>query len=223
MENNKDKEKNNKSTDSVRRLNIYLIQYFHIIALLIVVAFIVLGILFVLKPKYDAIQVGIDISNDNMKKEQESLEKYNTKLDGYIASFESLKEKNKDDISTFLPDSALREDLFLQFEEIAARDGLLLTSLTIDATDVDSILNPKPNAKTSSSKKGDTSLPPGIGSAVINISLVGISYDGMKNFLREIETNMRLMDINDISFNNDGQSLSLKITTYFNYFELMKK
>lgn len=217
-----DKKEVSKKIENIRMLNSFLIQYFHIVAIVIVVAFVLLSFIFILKPKYDAIQTGIDISNDNMELEREALEKYNFRLDGYISSFDKIKKKSKDRLSILLPNEDFKENLFIQFEDMAKEQGLLMTSLNIVTTDVESILNPKPNTKPIDSKNSST-LPEGVGVVTINMNITGLDYEGFKEYLKDIESNLRIMDINNIAYSNEAKTLSLSISTYFNYFDRLNK
>lgn len=211
-----------KKTENIRKLNIFLIQYFNIVAIFIVLAFIVVSIFFVLKPKYDDIQMGIDVSNDNMELEREVFEKYDLRLDGYIASYDRIKKRNRDKISVLLPDDHSKENLFAQFAYMAQKRGLLLNSLTIEVTDVDSIINPKPNARRTTNKNSII-LPEGVGTVNINMELTGLDYKSFKDYLSAIENNLRIMDIRDIEYDNSGKKFSVDMTTYFNFFDLLNK
>ena len=52
---------------------------------------------------------------------------------------------------------------------------------------------------------------------VINLSLnfMDGTYQKMKKFIKQIETNIRVMDIRELSFQNIGNILYLKIETYY--------
>ena len=52
---------------------------------------------------------------------------------------------------------------------------------------------------------------------VINLSLgfEGGTYQKMKKFIKQIETNIRIMDIQELSFQNIGNVLKLNIKTYY--------
>jgi len=55
------------------------------------------------------------------------------------------------------------------------------------------------------------------GDGVINLSLSFMdgTYQKMKKFIKQIETNIRVMDIRELSFQNIGNILHLKIETYY--------
>jgi len=212
----------NKKSNSVRMLNIFLIQYFDIVIIFIIAIFILLSVFFILVPKYNDIQEGIEVSNEKKKIQKDALVAYDKRLDLYISSFEKIKELNKQKLSVLLPDKDLKENLLTQFEEIARRKGLLLTSLSIDTPDIDAIINPKPNSRKVSSKN-EGRLPAGVGSVGISMNLVGLDYESFKEFLQMIEKSLRIMDINNLSFDNSSKTLTVDMTTYFNYFDRLKK
>ncbi|MCD6442316.1 hypothetical protein J7L24_02135 [bacterium] len=81
---------------------------------------------------------------------------------------------------------------------------------------IPSILN-HINALAEQSNLELTGLSIDFGQGVINLSLSfeGGTYQKMKKFIKQIETNIRVMDINELSFQNIGNVLNLKIQTYY--------
>ncbi|OQX71381.1 hypothetical protein B6D52_01720 [Candidatus Parcubacteria bacterium 4484_255] len=81
---------------------------------------------------------------------------------------------------------------------------------------IPSILN-HINALAEQSSLELTGLSIDFGQGVINLSLSfeGGTYQKMKKFIKQIETNIRVMDINELSFQNVGNTLNLKIQTYY--------
>ncbi|OQX70998.1 hypothetical protein B6D52_02915 [Candidatus Parcubacteria bacterium 4484_255] len=49
----------------------------------------------------------------------------------------------------------------------------------------------------------------------LNLGFKGGTYQDIKKFIKQIETNIRIMDINELSFQNIGNTLNLKIQTYY--------
>lgn len=49
----------------------------------------------------------------------------------------------------------------------------------------------------------------------ISLSFTDGTYQKMKKFIKQIETNIRVMDIKELSFQNIGNILNLKIKTYY--------
>ena len=62
-----------------------------------------------------------------------------------------------------------------------------------------------------------TGLNVDFGEGIINLSLsfADGTYQKMKKFIKQIETNIRVMDIQELSFQNIGNVLNLKIKTYY--------
>jgi len=81
---------------------------------------------------------------------------------------------------------------------------------------VPSILN-HINALAEQSNLELTGLNIDFGQGVINLSLSfgDGTYQKMKKFIKQIETNIRVMDIYELSFQNIGNILHLKIKTYY--------
>jgi hypothetical protein len=47
------------------------------------------------------------------------------------------------------------------------------------------------------------------------VDLVGLDYDGLKRLLRDIEQNLRLLDVRDLHFRQNSKEASLSIATYY--------
>ncbi len=66
-------------------------------------------------------------------------------------------------------------------------------------------------------KMGSFSYKYGEGNLMLNLDFGGGTYQDIKNFLDEIEKNIRVMDVTNISLKDAGDKLSLTIKSY--YFE----
>lgn len=210
-------ETKNKKADIAKSLNIFLIQYFHVLTIFIIGVFVVLSFFFLLKPKYDNIQRRNEISNENKKNEKEALQAYDKKLDGYINSYNKISDSDKEKINKLLPSEDKKELLFVRFEELTKKWGLLMPNLNISVEEVAGVDD---TTKTTSAKiKKTSALPKGIGIVSISVDVVGLNYEDFKDFISVIENNLRIMSIDNLSYSNENKSLSLNIRTFFNYFD----
>lgn len=90
----------------------------------------------------------------------------------------------QDTVSLTLPTEPEAGSIVSQLQSIAGASGIVLQSLSLQAQ----ALRPAPD-----SKKEANSL----GVVEINANLVG-PYEGLKNFLQGVETNIRLMNVSNI-------------------------
>jgi Tfp pilus assembly protein PilO len=138
---------------------------------------------------------------ETIKQEQKiaKIENLLAKVEQQEREYQELKEQ-ADKILLALPEKEDIPYLLVQFESLASTSGLLLESIGFGT------LNEE-DKKSSRSKTGSVSLNSGasqkssVGFSKLpfDISMVG-SYEALKGYLSALENNVRLMDINTISF-----------------------
>lgn len=102
-------------------------------------------------------------------------------------------------VSLALPDQAAAASVLQQINAISRVSGLLPQSITLNELAI------KPGA---------------LGTVEVNLKLIG-SYEGVKNFLRSLETNVRVMDLKKLSIAPAGKpkenlySYSVVLDTYY--------
>ena len=93
--------------------------------------------------------------------------------------------------------------LFVQLQEIAEKNNLLLASVNINET---------PEAITAQDAKSQ------IKQISVNLGLVNPavnSYQKIKNFLSDLELNLRLFDISAVYFTPGDKTFSVNLVTYY--------
>ncbi len=182
------------------QINIFFNFYFKIILVLIVSLFLFAGYLFIVLPKYK--QISFDIEAGGRKENLEYLnrQKYYNQLKKLQAEYLKINVSDINKVNIMLPDKKDIESLLPEIEGIILKNGLLLTSIQVE------------NMGGAPTDKG---ISQEIKKIKININVVGTDYVGFKNLLKAIENNLRLMDINNLSFDPTGNTTSLDITTYY--------
>ena len=198
------------SKKNLNEINIFLNQYFNLILIILVLISLVLSYLLILSPKHRAAELLIkdDISNQQLLLNQQQKKLYNLKIISDIYS-----KVPSDDLLKFnlvLPYQYKQEQLFGEFEEIANKNGWILTSVSLSYPDES--LSEAPSAPLT----GDIvfgSLNPKVGRVEVSLSLSGLDYQGVKKLLTVMEENLRLFDIKQISFS--GEEVQLILITYY--------
>ncbi len=109
-----------------------------------------------------------------------------------------------DEINMFfmaLPEKKNVSYLLVQFESLVGRNGLLLESVKLGqdgGKDLGMAETGIPLEDSPSQKRSFVSIP-------VNVSVTG-SYSAFKGFLADLEKNIRVMDVETISFTQKGQS-----------------
>lgn len=206
---------NAKDKVMAKKRNDFLLHYFKFIILASVVVIFLLGYVFVLQKKYDQIVNQAEQSGVNKYDEYNSQLKKLRDLRKLKVAYSGISEKDKSKIEAILPDETTHENLLAQMEAIILRNGLILKSLSIDSSD-----GGKKSSKSldisGSIQGGDTGSVSGeIGKIKITMDIAGTDYDRFKNLLVVLENNLRLMDIEDLSFSPSEKSTTLSMTTYY--------
>lgn len=105
-----------------------------------------------------------------------------------------------------LPTNQEVSDLFVEFDTMVREEKFKIVNLSI-------------SEDLSTDGVGfESDLPENVHRLQIQVSLAGTGYDSLKRLIRMLETNLRLMDVNSLSFvpNFNGTTLySFMITTYY--------
>lgn len=181
---------------------------------LLVLAIVGIGY-FLLLPKYQAIRA----DHQSLSQKQASTEALKSKL-GSIKSLISDADKNKTELESLdeaIPDAPRIPELLANFDYLVQQSGLLLTNLNITLPEISKKPDqPKFNKRLESILSSTDNL----GIIAVNVAVSG-QYQNLKNFLLNLEQNLRLMDVAEITFgtrgseSQDTREYSLKIETYF--------
>ncbi len=198
-----------------RALNLFLLHYFKYLAVFLSILVFVIGVLYVVKPRYA--EMNKIVEEDKKKKEAEikEIEDYLSKLESFKESFNAISENDIKRINTMIPDKFSPEDLFPEIEALIGGKGMI-TSIEInekEKSDTGSLLEKLLKKKANPQKSTDVSAS--LGKAIIKVNVVGITYYDLKQILFDIENNLHLMDVTNIDYNPENKKVTLEITTYY--------
>lgn len=154
----------------------------------------------------------------NLELQQESAEFdfLTQRRDALIEEVNAISAEQRDLIDKAIPVGAKAAEFMVDLEIITKKRGLILKRLdlagTVEvkaATPGQPVTGLRPSAATT--KESILEFPVGLN--------VAGSYESFKEFLRDLEKNLRLIDVQDISFiappKGDVFDVNLKIKTYF--------
>jgi len=101
-----------------------------------------------------------------------------------------------------LPDERDLPSVFVQLEALAYKHNLFLSTVDIAA---------EQSTGEEKRKKDKVELH----KLVINLSLSGGDYFTLKNFLNDVENNLRLLDIRSIVYSPEGNTYNISMNTYY--------
>lgn len=203
----------NKSTKNQNTFNRWLNRYFPALIAVILAFFLFGCYLLLIAPKLSQTESAILA---NLEQQQNIYTVSRNKLASLTALNNAYGKIGRADLAKFdsvLPDRYAREELYGELEEMVARGGWILNSVTVADEDEKEAEVPQ---------EGDA-LPivnPGtgnesVGKLQVQVAIGSIDYQGFKNLVRMLETNLRLFDIVGLDFIPAENTASISLATYY--------
>lgn len=137
-----------------------------------------------------------------------------------LASVNSVSAEDLERISESIPDGQGSADLLNLLEEQSIRHGLVLSKIDLAGTSGSAPVSenagrnlPRPSASSARPKPADS-----VQELPVSLTLTG-SYESFKAFLRDLEQNRRIVDVQSVAFSSPDQktvfSFNLKIQAYY--------
>jgi lipopolysaccharide export LptBFGC system permease protein LptF len=197
------------------KIGFFLAKNFFIFILGLFFLILIFGFFLFLKPKINDInEKRINLILKETEEYPEKLKEFR-KISDYIKIYNEIDVKDIKKIEAMLKNQDSKEEFFAKIEHIFTKNGLIIDSITID----------KEAEKTESKKKeeeilgkkdeNERVLPAGIGKYNIRVDITGVDYRGLKNILNVLENDISIIDVEDIIFSPDKETLGLKLSTYY--------
>jgi Tfp pilus assembly protein PilO len=196
------------------RLNTILNEYYRLFATLIFLLVVALGIWFLIWPEISKSQkIAKEFLPEKMQ-EIDLLGKYTGKikdLETLVSNIDNQYGRSLDLLRQVLPAQANVPELIAQVDALTRKSGFEMNSIDITESGATSLV-----------KKGDTknieinNTP--LRLVNINLSVTGGSYPSFKILLDNIEKNIRLLDLNSVSFSggtSEAVGYNLNLRTYY--------
>lgn len=141
---------------------------------------------FIIKPLYEEVTT----NNGRLKTALEDVEVYQNRLDilqTLLGKYNNLDQEKKDKIYHILPTHEARENLLVELKQISTENGMIIDSIDF--------YKPLPFQSIEQDQSQRTILA----YKVLEIALkTNGSYESFKNFLKSIENNLRILDVDSI-------------------------
>lgn len=195
----------------INNRNNFLNNYSNLILSVLLLLAIVLAYFFLLGPKFHNTQ---DAIKDNLKNQKLLLDQQKRKLstlESINAVYGQIPASDLNRFNSVLPYKYKKERLFGEFEEIVASNNWLLQEVSvIDPEQVEEGVSER-NTKESTIYG---SANPKVHNLEVSLIVEGIDYLGVKKLLSILEKNIRLLDVNSVSFTESDQA-EINLTTYY--------
>ncbi len=196
-----------KPTGSIRPTPLYKVIFFrfHLLITGVLVLLIATGgYLLLLEPKYQRIVNGDTTGLATLDVELAQRQAYLGELETFIVNYRQINPSDIDRLKKILPSDEDVPELFVQFEALAAANNLFLSSISINEVPESAVTQVKSQ---------------GVKRITVSLDLVGNDavnrYAEVKRFLTDLESNLRLFDINAVYFSPDSPEYSINLTAYY--------
>lgn len=206
---NEEKEAHEKAKAILRKVEVFATRYFDALIAIFVMIVFVAGFFFVINPKYKTITETEVYSQEDLEAEKSKLSEYLSKLTEYKTAYQKLSKVSRERVEKVVPRDDYLENFFARVENITKKQGVLITSLSIN--------NPEKDAQNKKNQQidGDVVSEKKFGEVEILLKVSGIDYSGVKRLLSVFENNLRLMDVEVVKFNTEANKAEFSITSYF--------
>lgn len=195
----------------------FVIKYFRFILGALIILLLVLSTYLILLPKYRQISGEGYLDYERKQQTLEAKKKELSELQELQEELSHVTTVEIERLKRILPSSKEIPDIFLQMESLARESGLNVSRVSI--TEAGARQSDSSNSSTTTKNK-KTSTVQASGIQTINISLTvegNTTYDSLKILLDNIEDNMRIVDLDSLSYEKSEEegSFSLNLATYY--------
>ena len=219
------KEEKEKALGSKKIVSL-VIRYFRVIPPVLLLLILIIGYQFLIKPKITKVneQVAVGIEERLVAYEKSLVEL--DELSELKRAYQKIKPEDIERLNIMLPDKVEIEKMLIRMESYIKGEGFILHSLEISES----------SSKAKGGKKGKdkaakglsipkepapfSPLPSEIGIMTIKVEMSGLdagidNYETFKRFLRIIEGNLKLFDLDKVDYSPGKDSITVNLITYF--------
>jgi hypothetical protein len=207
------------SLDALKQhINNFLINYFGYFILVWVLIVLTGGLFIFVYPLYQKTTGGEGAVEQRLQTEYDNQAGYLRKIGDLKKLYKSISEGDRKKIEVMVPANDKIVNLILEIESIILRNGAFLDSIKLESAGVKSQaganLNPGENSGLLAGAFAGQ-LPDGVGSVKIEVNLSSANYYVLKNIIRALENNLRLLDIAEVNYGAADDEASLTIYAYY--------
>lgn len=173
-------------------LNLFLNDYYNLIVLFVLILILALSYFLFLGPKLKSTTAIMRDSIESQKKLFHEQERKLRDLQTIKKIYDEITPADLNKFNNVLPDAYIKERLFGELEEIIVRQGFLLNSISLTGGEENLATGVPMPAMVSDS--GEEALV-NVGQISISLEISAIDYTGLKQLLKILEANSRLLDL----------------------------
>jgi hypothetical protein len=201
------------------KINVFFSKYFKFIILIVVLIIFFASYVYILKPMYDKTLEAV--KGNAVNRERVYLQQLN-KLNSFrqlVSVYNKIPDDEKDKLNNLLPPDYVKEQLFIELGYIIPQNGHKLSYLNFKKdTEIETEKEDQRRARTEEEISASSfldDLAPDIGYIDAELKLSSASYNGIRNLLKLLENNLRLVDVYELSFDPEGETFEASFVTYY--------
>lgn len=214
-----DEPKNKFNSLLKQRINIFLINYFNYLVLVLALVIFAAGLFLFIYPPYQQIVKNGKTVEKSLQTDYETKAGYLRDVRDLKSSYQPISEANRKKIEDMVPVGNEVTGLISEIESMVLKNGAILNSIKVGSEDPKS--QPKTETTVESGKKQESlagifeQLPAEVGLARIEINLSSVNYQVLKNLLETFENNLPLMDIAKLDYDVQGNKVVFTVYSYY--------
>lgn len=177
-------------------------EYYGSLVLALIAIAMLSGYVFI-KPKLDGYKE-IRALTETTLVDAQNEKRYLDALSRSVAAAQTISPDVLRKVDTALPRSIEIPEILVELDRLAADNGVKIKAVTLDAA--------------ARKPAGGAATTEGIQTVGMNISVEAKGYESVKDFLRVLETNLRIFDVqalNVASFDEESSAFTLQMKTYY--------
>jgi hypothetical protein len=193
-------------------------NYGKLILAIVIFASLLAGYYFFIKPSFEKMNSENSQRISELKMSIDRAEKTKAMLVSFLGGYSKLDPKEIQRIAKMLPEDDNYVALLPHIEYLVLRKGYALQSVQVNRIESADTLEKapdQPGGKGDASMRVNELIKNHIGIMKINFSATGANYDGFKSLLADLENNLRLMDVEVLSYDPTSKSSQFTITAYY--------
>lgn len=225
MEKNKINNKSGSKVNSIlkQKINVFLISYFNHLTLAAAVLLVVISSWLFVYPRYRQISQDNELARQNLETAYEEKAALLKTILNLKEAYQSVSASDREKIYKLVPDASDENGLLEQIELIAAKNSVALNSLKIMLEEAKRQAKTarEPGGPAETAEKKDppagifTEPPQGVKRLKLEINLSSVSYPILKNVLKTIENNLRLLDVANVDYSVKENKATLMVYAYY--------
>lgn len=158
-------------------------------------------------------------ADENVERQISEYDRRIKDMQALLAAYQAVSAEDRATLARMVPEEKNTEDLFADLHTIVSQNGLLVESIAIkSSSEENGTARVARRAVTQDdTEQGTTqpSLPEGVATLDLSVSVSALSYESFKSLLRSFERHIRLLDVTEVSFSPDGEEGEFVIRTYY--------